>query len=147
MGGIVGYALNCNFDTSTDIDVSNNDAGINVTNISTDTDTTSNNIGGVFGTISGGESDDNYRHAVQSNVDITVSGSTAQVSIGGIAGLLNGGAKLSGAESYGDISLRETFGNGPYEIRVGGIVGTINDSGTILSMIVEQLHIVTHLVM
>ena len=129
-----------------DIDVNNlineegeENFGINVTNISTDTNTTSNNIGGVFGIISGGtlqriittNETVNYRHAVQSTVDITVSGSAAQVSIGGIAGLLNSGAKLTGAESYGDISLRETFGNDSYDIRVGGIVGTINNRGTI----------------
>ena len=139
MGGIVGYALNCNFDTSTDIDISNNGAGINITNIATAATTDSNNIGGVFGAISGGtlqriittNETVNYRHAVQSNVDITVSGSTAQVSIGGIAGLLNSGATLTGAESYGDISLKETFGNDSYNIRVGGIVGTVNNSGTI----------------
>ncbi len=142
IGGIVGYAYNCNFDTSTDIDISNNGAGINVKNIATAATTDSNNIGGVFGAISGGKlqrkSDGNYRHAVQSTVDITVSGSAAQISIGGIAGLLNSVvtdensvATLTGAESYGDISLKETFGNGSYEIRVGGIVGTINDSGTI----------------
>lgn len=146
IGGIVGYALNCNFDTSTDIDVNKlineedeENFGINVTNISTDTNTTSNNIGGVFGAISGGtlqriittNETVNYRHAVQSTVDITVSGNTAQVSIGGIAGLLNSGATLTGAESYGDISLRETFGNDSYNIRVGGIVGTINNRGKI----------------
>ncbi len=135
IGGIVGYALNCNFDTSTDIDISNNGAGINVRNIATAATTDSNNIGGVFGAISGGklqrESDGNDRHAVQSTVDITVSGSAAQISIGGIAGLLNSGATLTGAESYGDISLRKTFGNNSYDIRVGGIVGTINNSGII----------------
>ncbi len=143
IGGIVGYAQNCSFvDNTTDIDISNIDdddkmIGINVRNYqSTDTSITSmgNYIGGIFGAIYGGQyqriiDNNDYRHAVQSNVDISVFGNASTVCVGGIVGQING-ASLSGAENYGDIILEETSGNA-YDIRVGAIVGSIIGSGSI----------------
>ena len=142
IGGIAGYAQSCKFiDERTNVDISsatlrtdNKVYGINVTNMTDSESDNGNYIGGAFGTISGGTLqraiDGNYKHAIQSDLDITVTGNASMVTIGGIVGQMIDSATMVGVESYGDIILKKTNG-GEYLIRVGTIAGLILGSGKI----------------
>ena len=145
IGGLVGYLDNCNFaDGMTDIKVSNNGdkdievVGLNVVNGSI---ASRNYVGGVFGTINGGNlqrnTNDNYKHAIKTNLDITISKGAEEVSVGAVAGQIIGdqsSVTLRGVESYGDINLTNTTIDveSGYSIFVGGIVGKVSGSADIL---------------